>query len=233
MIATFGRERPLLLAISGIFLLLPMAMLLVFAPPPAPAQGQDGFQAMIAYYQSNQLEYLLVYFWISFGQFAIATVLAAPDRPSVGEALRRCVGLLPWFLLIKVAVLLITMAGFMMLIVPALYFSARLAPSLVLLGTGEAKTPAALITPSVEMTRGAGWHIAAFMVLLWIGTSLFATAIGTISSALFTPLKSSHVALVADALIQSAANVPSQLLSILFAVSLWRMLKDRDTSSQR
>ena len=229
MIDMFRRERPLLLALCGFFLLLPTVMLYVFLPPvPQPTGDDNALLVIQAYLQQHQPEFLFHTLWVAFGQLAIAVVLAAPDKPTVGEALVRALRLFPWHVLQTIIVLLTLIGGALMLILPALYFAGRLSLCTVLLATGEGRSPFALIRRSQELTRGAGWHLSAFIVLLWLGTTLFSSAIGTISSALFAQFGKTGVAHVADATIQGMAALPWLLLWVLFQVALLRQLNPRE-----
>lgn len=226
MIDLLRRERSLIFAVSGFFLLLPIVMLRVVLPPvPVTPPGENPLPLMSAYFEQHQVEFLAYYLWVGFGQLVLATLLAAPDRPSVAEALSRSGRLFGWFLLQSALTLAILMGGVFMFILPALYFAARLSLCTVLLGAGEARTPIALVRRSLEMTRGAGWHIAAFLVFVWLGSNLFASAIGTISTTIFTPFSDWAIAAVADGLVQGLAAVPGLLLGALFPVSLWRALR--------
>lgn len=226
MIETFRRERSLLLAIGGFFMLLPTAMLYAFLPSmPQPAAGDDAFAMMVAYYQQHQPEFIVHALWVTFGELAMTVLLAAPDRPTVGEALVRAVRLYPWHVLQRLVVVLALIGGALMFILPALYFSGRLALCTPLLAVGEGRNPLVLMRRSQELTRGAGWHIAAFVILVWLGTTLFSSAVGTISAAMFKPFGVGGVAHVADALVQGTAMLPGLLLGALLPVVLLRQLK--------
>lgn len=225
MIETFRRERGLLLALAGFFLLLPTVMLYAFLPPmPQPTADDNALVVIQSYLQQHQPEFLLHTLWVAFGQLAIAVVLAAPDKPTVGEALARALRLLPWHVLQTIVVLFTLIGGALMFILPAFYFAGRLSLCTVLLASGEGRSPFVLVRRSQELTRGAGWHLAAFIVLLWLGTTLFSSAVGTISSVLFSPFGKTGVAHIADALIQGVAALPWLLLWVLFQVALLRQL---------
>jgi len=226
MMTTWRRERQAIVGIGGFFLFLPMVMLLVLLPPaPQPVAGQSLLPVLTAYFEQYKLEFIFTNIWVGFGELVVATLLTGPDRPSVGDALRRSGQLFGWYLLQRMIVLMILFGGALMFVLPAIYLAARLSLCTVVIGAGEAKTPIDVIRRSLALTHGAGLHIAILMVLIWLGSNLFAQSMSGVLAAIFAPVADWAVASLANALLQGLVSMPAMLLPVLFAVSLWRALR--------
>ena len=137
----FRRDREAVLALAGALVFLPsFAVLLTADPIPSlPASPRDQaamaawMDAVMAWGQGNAAWYLLADLIGLVGAAAIAILLVAPSRPTVGEALAQAGRrILPFALLSFVAAIPVGI-GLWLFVLPGLYAQARLSAAVPLL----------------------------------------------------------------------------------------------------
>jgi uncharacterized membrane protein len=113
-----------------------------------------------------------------FGAVAIYVLLTRKDLATIGSALGKALTLLPFYVLVQLAGGLITLAGFLALIVPGMYLSGRLTP----LGTvAIAETErgfSGIISRTWDLTRGNGWSIFFLSLVVALVASVTAMIVG-------------------------------------------------------
>lgn len=85
-------NRDLLLALAGVFLVVPSFGVAMLNPPPQPAEGAE-FQAILAafsdYFQSNVIVLVAMALFQMIGTLSILALFTDTRRPTVGEAIRQ------------------------------------------------------------------------------------------------------------------------------------------------
>lgn len=98
--SSIGANRELLLALSGVFFLLPGLVVALFFPSPEPVAGQSEAQMMAAmqsYYLSAMPFLIPMALVQAAGTLALLTLFTDRSRPTVGEAIRQgLAGILPY-----------------------------------------------------------------------------------------------------------------------------------------
>ena len=87
-----SRNREAILAVAGVFFLLPQLALALFFPQPEPTVGmseQQMFEMVQAYYLATLPVLLPLVVCQALGTVTLLTLLSHAARPTVGEALRR------------------------------------------------------------------------------------------------------------------------------------------------
>lgn len=115
----------LLVAIAGVFFLLP-GLVLSFVLPPL--ENVDSLEAIAATIQPYLLLIIFVSIIPMIGQLAIWTLVMASDRPTVGEAIKTALLFLPFYFLINILSNIIIGVGLLLFILPGIYLVCRLAP---------------------------------------------------------------------------------------------------------
>lgn len=160
-----GREMPLLVAIAGVFFLLP-GLILSFNLPPI--SDPSSLSAIVAVLQP----YLLLIFVISLvqmvGQLAIWSLVMASGRLTVGEAIKAAVLFLPFYFLINLVSNVIIGLGLMLFILPGIYLATRLAPIGVIAISEGIRNPLVAIQRSFAVTKGNALPIFAFILIIAI-----------------------------------------------------------------
>lgn len=222
---SFRRERALLLAVGAPFLFLPVfALQLLGDPVPVPVSAtQAWLDRASAWAEANMLWHLLAELVVIYGTAVLALLLAAPSRPTVGEALTRALFLLPRFGLAALLVSLPVGLGLYLLILPGLYLQGRLA-LVPLLIAAEPVSAAGALARSWRLTAPAG-------VALW-GAVVALFAVQWLGAAMLLPLddwlrKPAHANPFVLALVDGgiAAVLASYRVGVLLiAVTAWRRL---------
>jgi hypothetical protein len=198
-----------LLAIAGVFFLLPMLAWAVFVAPPAvtPDMTQQQLAQVMQDYYTRNLLYLLPLTLLQITGFITMLVgILDRTRPTVGQALRNCAAREPAYFLAQVliglfAVLLMTVISgvLMALRVPAAAaagagIAAIIYPMLrtimvgPVLGVGRTHNPVMAIRASLALTRGNTARILAFlglaMVVFLVAMSVVMMLLGLITAQL-------------------------------------------------
>lgn len=200
-LALIKGNRDLLLALAGVFVVLPAFAVAVLRPQPEPAKGADpaAFLATLGeYYQANAPILVLAGLIHVAGTLAMLTLFTDASRPTVGEAIKRGFMRMPT---VVMAQLVLGMAVGAMLLVPVMLGELLKSPGLMVFGIVAAiglgiwaMTRLSLIPPTVivegqanplraiarswELTEGNGWRLLAFYALLTIA---FLVSTGLIS----------------------------------------------------
>lgn len=207
-------HRDLVLAIAGVFLFLPSALVGIFGPPEPPIEGVPAQQLLdiLLQYYSDMLPYTLVTAVLaSVGTIAIARLYLAARGMTVGTALVFALTMVLSTLVAGIISSVLVCFALVLLIVPGLYLYARL--SLVLphaAATGD-KNPLTLLQGSWNATRGNGWRLVLYLVLIviiGIIIYLLVSAVIGLGLAALLPDEASRVALaLLAALLGTAISV--------------------------
>lgn len=127
-VSLFRAERELLIALAGMFLVVPMlgAVLLVSGLDLPATQDQEKLRAAVfAFYDANLLLILAISLVMDFGSFAIFNLFVQGDGRTLGQvlllALRRFAG---FFVVNTIAGLLFSL-GFSLFVIPGIYMLVR------------------------------------------------------------------------------------------------------------
>ena len=184
-------NREVLMAVLGVFSILPNFALQMLAPVPEPVSGQAPEQLLTKlgqYFDANWVPLVAVIAVQFFGMLVTLALLADPARPTVSEAMRQAARAAPSFL----AALLLALAGsFLTALIPVtligltgslsltqvaavigtvviLYMLIRFAfagPAVLLDGQ---RNPVLALRRSFAATRGIGWQLLVFILLIFV-----------------------------------------------------------------
>lgn len=219
--AMIRRDRDLLSAVAGMFLLLPMIVSGWLLPDPRPlpegATIEDLFAAQIAFFGDNAVVILTSGLIVTFGTLTMLALLVHPSRPVVGEALRIALRLLPAYLLANLLQSLAVFGGFMLFILPGFYLIARLICIAPVLAAEEERGPVAVLMRSWAITRGSGLRILAMLAIIllvaMIVSSALGAVVGIIAGLVLPPDVARLVTVIAGALVEAALAVAIMAVS--------------------
>lgn len=185
-------NRDLLLALAGVFLIVPAFAVAMLLPPPQPGEGvtMDALLTiMLDYYRSNIVIFIAMALFQMTGSLTILALFADARRPTVGEAIRQGFNYTPTAI---AAQLILAMAIGTMVLLPVLLGGAAKSPGFTALGVIAALglglwaiIRLSLVTPAIivdrlanpiraierswRLTEGNALRLLAFFVLVLIG----------------------------------------------------------------
>ena len=167
--ALLGAHKEAILAIAGVFLFLPTFLFAQFVEQPVLTGDEDaaGLLAVYSvYFSENALSIMLSNLVISFGGLAIYFTLASSRNDSVADDLMAALKAFLIYLIANLLTGLLTVMGFLFLILPGLYIACRfiLVP-VVIVDQGE-RNPIEALKRSWALTRNNGFSILLFILII-------------------------------------------------------------------
>lgn len=209
-----GSHRDLVLAIAGVFLFLPSAVVGIFGPPEPAVDGATiaTLRDIMLEYYGDMLPYLLITAILgSIGTIAIARLYLGSRGMTVGAALMFALTVVISTIIAGLISGIAVGFATLLLIVPGLYLYARFAMVLPHVASTGDKNPLALLQGSWNATRGNGWRLVLYLVLIAIiGFIIYMLTLGVVGL-LFAALLPDDASRVAVALL-------SALLGTAFSV---------------
>ncbi len=207
-------HRDLVLAIAGVFLFLPPALVGIFGPPPPAVEGLPAAEmlSILRQYYGDMLPYFLVTAVLgSIGTIAIARLYLGSRGMTVGATLVFALTVVISTVIAGVISGIAVGFATLLLIVPGLYLYARFAMVLPYVATTGEKNPFTLLQGSWNATRNNGWRLVVYLVLIGIiGIVIYLLTSGVIGLLLS--------ALLPDDAARVAAALLDALLSATFSV---------------
>ena len=188
-------NREVLLAVMGVFAVLPVFALAQFLPLPEPVQGQTPAQLLERwgqYFDAYWLPFVAGLLLELFGMLVALALLGDPARPTVGEAIRQAgrampaflaaligahgvallAGLVPVTLIALLQSLLLTQVAAVLGSVFILYMMVRFAFIGPIVLLGGVRNPIEVLRRSFLATKGIGWQLLVFLLLVYFAFSL-------------------------------------------------------------
>lgn len=231
VVALLRANASILIAIAGAFIFLPvLAASFVTVPLEPLAKGATADEAIahfVGFYTENWLPQLLALLLSTLGQLLVFIVLLDRRRPPVGEAFRIAAPLFLPFFITSILVGAIVGGGMLLFIVPGLYLVGRTqmsGPALV----AEGRTnPVQAVARSFALTKGQGWRIFFFAILVFIVALVVQVAVsGTLGTAIGL-LAGDGGRFGLGRLLLAALDALFASLFFLLAASLWVTLYRR------
>ncbi len=245
--AAISANREVVLALAGVFFLVPGLATALLFPVPQPTAGMDSKEtaAVIASYYSSILPFMLPLFvFQAAGTLALLTLLTDRSRPTVREAIRSGArGVFPYVLaqlLLGVAVGLIgglvlavgsatglgalTMAG--IAVVGLLVIYAAIKTSLVgpvIVAEGE-RNPVAALKRSWLLTKGNSLRVGVFYLLVGLVFLIVTSVIVAVAGIVVALIGGPHAGELAGAVISAALNAVMALYFVAIVAATHRQL---------
>lgn len=175
-------------AIAALLLFLPALVVYWLGPPqfePVPGSTpQQMFAGFSAYFQAA-LPWLFVQALLStFGTVAILRLWLGGAGISVGEALGFAATVFPTIFALQILQSLILFVGFLLLVIPGLYLTARLALTTPFVAHEGIRNPLKALEASWQATRDNGWRILLFLLLIFVVFAVLSAIIGLLTGVL-------------------------------------------------
>lgn len=159
------RHGSLLLAVAGVFLLLP-GLLVAYAFPQPTATGNELISAMVRYYQDHWLWLLLSNIVSMIGTIALYLLLFDRRGRTVGGAIAGALPILPFYFVMSMLSGLAIGLGLGLFLLPGLYLIGRLATASAAMVAEDRRSPLAALGRSWQLTRKRGWAVAGLILIV-------------------------------------------------------------------
>ena len=251
-----SRNRDALLAVAGVFFLLPQLALALFFPQPEPGAGmseQQIVQLARDYYLSTLPALIPLLVCQALGTLSLLGLLNHPGRPTVGQALRLGVsGLATYFgaqlllglgmvilgtLLISLAALsgVVALAVAIMFAVILVFIALAVRVSLsgaVVAVEGE-RNPVRALRRSWALTSGNGWRLFGFYALLAIAFMVILMIVSLLVGIPLQLVASDFVVNLVAAIVSSAMNALLALYLVAVIGAVHAQLAGRAAQNER
>lgn len=215
-----GSHRDLVLAIAGVFLFLPSAVIGIFGPPEPPIEGVTPVVMLeiLSEYFGEMLPYFLVSAILgSIGTIAIARLYLGARGMTVGATLIFALTVAVTTIIAGIISGIAVGFAALLLIVPGLYLYARFAMVLPHVATTGDKNPLTLLQGRWNATQGNGWRLVLYLVLIGIiGFIIYMLALGVVGL-LFSALLPDDASRIALALLSALFGA---VFSVVFTAIL-------------
>lgn len=233
VVAMLRANGSLLLAIAGVFFLLPALLTGYLLPQPEQAaSGEAQLARMMEYYTANIGWLLLGNLVNMVGVIAIYLLLFDARGRTVGGAIAGALPILPFYLLMSILVGLAVGVGLVLLVLPGIYLMGRLVaagPAMVAEGRHN---PLDAIRGSWAKTRGKGWAVAGMVLIVAISGLLLSMVATVVLGSVFYLIGGREgVGPLLVLILNSAVGALfSTVLYVLFA-AIYRALRSPEPST--
>lgn len=186
---TVSANRDMLIALAGVFLVLPAFAITVLNPPPEPPRGAD-FKAVLemlgTYFKGAWPGYLLVGLINTIGTMAILALFGHASRPTVGQAIAQGLTTTPVAIVVQItqgflltgAIMLpstilglsgspgLAALGILIGAGLAIYLAVRLCLANAVIAIDGLRNPIAALQRSFVLTRANAGRLLVFFALL-------------------------------------------------------------------
>jgi uncharacterized membrane protein len=238
-----SRNRDALLAVAGVFFLLPQLALALFFPQPEPAVGmseQQIVQLAQAYYLSTLPAMIPLVICQALGTLALLCLLSHATRPTVGQALRLgAAGLLTYLgaqillglgigvvggalvgLLAASGVGALALAGLLLVVLVAAAIALRVSLAGAVVAIEGERNPIRTLRRSWALTAGNAGRLLSFYALFLVAYLVILMIASLIIGIPLQMLASAPIAAIGTALVSGTLNalMAMYLVAIIEAV---------------
>lgn len=227
-VAMLKGNREILAIIAGLFFFVPSLLWSLMAgDPPQPEQGAD--ITRVAQQLSDYLRPAAPWIFLAslasiVGSLAIWRLMLARGGTSVGGALSVAFLLFFSYFIASMLVGAITFVGFLALIIPGLYLSARFSLTGTHMAATETKNPIDAMSVSWAMTKSYGWWILLYIIIVALVGWIAITIIGTVFSGLFALTLPEGLANTLSKIVEAFFNAAFSTIMIVSYAAIYRQL---------
>ena len=251
-VALVKANRDLLLALAGVFVVLPAFAVAILLPPPAMAEGAE-MQAVLAtmgeYYRENTPALLASALVYMAGTLAMLALFTDASRPTVGQAIKAGFQRMPTVIFAQI---ILGAAVGSMLLVPLILGEALKSPGLTVLGASAgfglglwAFVRLSLIAPAVmvdaltnpvqalrrswQVTEGNALRLLFFFALVFIAFFVSTAVIEGLVHALVLLVAGSQAAMLVSTLVATCVQAAMTVcFTAIGAASYWQLTGEPD-----
>ena len=246
-VAMLKTNRDVLVALGGVFLMLPALAIMLLCPPP-DMQGVKDPKVILAmfseWFQGNWLPLVVLSLITTIGTLAVLAMFSSRHRPTVAEAIRMgAIALLPLVaaqLLMGMGIGLIggiviaiaaatqvgalaalAFVGVVLLMIYAVIRSLLVTPVVV---NEQTYGPVKALGRTWSLTRGNFWALFGFFALLTIVTYILSALIGGAGRMLFTMIAGEEGGKIGASVLASLVGAVTNLIYLATLAATHRQL---------
>lgn len=250
--SSIAANREVLLALSGVFFLLPNLAFALFFPQPQPTAGQSEAQimaAMQASYAAAMPVLIPIALIQAAGTLALLTLFTDRSKPTVGEAIKQgLAGILPYIaaqLLLGLAIGLFGAVGITLgavtgvpaiaglfvaaVIVVAVYAGIRTSLVAPIVAVERVRNPVEALRRSWRLTAGNALRIGLFYLLLLLAFVVVMSVIALVVGLIATAVAGGEAARIAGAVVSSTVGATMTLYLAAVMAAIHRQLAGDST----
>jgi hypothetical protein len=251
-----SRNRDALIAVAGVFFLLPQLALALFFPQPEPAVGMSEQQMSAlaqSYYLSTLPAMIPLLLCQAIGTLSLLSLLRHATRPTVGQALRLGLTGLPSYLgaqiLLVVALTVLgglligvlalsgiaalAVAGLLLVALLALAVSLRVSLAGAVVAIEGERNPLRVLRRSWTLTAGNAWRLLAFYALFFVAFLVILMILSMLVGIPLQMLGSGYGVEIASALVSSVLSALMALYLVAIIDAVHRQLAGDPEAERR
>jgi hypothetical protein len=248
-------NRDVLIALAGVFLLLPSLALGLLMPQPAPAAGlapQQLAQMMGIYYLKALPLFIVLLLLQALGTLSMLTLFTDRDRPTVGESIRHgATGIVSYlvaqvvlgFVLAFVALVVVSLSavsGSKVVVIAvailvgfaAIYIWARMSLAAPVIAVEGVRNPIAALVRSWKLTAPDVWRLILFYVLVILAFASVITVITMLVGIVIALVASGQSALVTGEIVRSILGTAVSVYLVALLAAVHRQLAGPSVNEQ-
>lgn len=226
----FRHGADLVLRLAGPFVFLPaLAVQLLCDPlPPLPAEpGEEAameqwVNAVSVWGQGNGFWYVLADLIGMVGLAAIALLLLAPGRPTVGESVQLALRRLGRFVLLNLLVAIPVGLGLWLFVLPGLFVQARLVAALPILAAEPNRSASGALARSWRLTAAYSWALLGAVVALFLAQWVAVSPLFSFDTWLRQPGHDNPFLIAVVAMLLTAVSVAYNVALLLLGTVVYR-----------
>jgi hypothetical protein len=245
--SSIGANREVLLALSGVFFLLPSLAFALLLPSPEPVPGQSEAQqlAMLRGYLASALPFFIpVALFQAAGTLAMLTLFTDKSRPTVGAAIKQgLAGILPYIaaqLVLGIGIGLLGSIGLALGAATGVPVIAALAVAAVVLFAVYAAIKTSLIAPIIaverernpfaalqrswRLTKGNSLRIGLFYALLFIAFMVVLSVVAMVVGLVLAAVAGAEGNRIGNAIVSATLGAVMTLFFVAVMAAVHRQL---------
>ena len=230
--ALLSGSRDLIIAVAGVFIVLPSFMYKLFIPVPEASKTNatltQVLETMTKQYQEYFFPIVLLMLITTLGVLIILTLVLDKERPTVGASISLAAAALLTYIVANWINSLATVFGFMALIAPGLYLIGRLSLFGPVIVAERQKNPITALKRSWELTKDNGWSIAMMILIVLVVGIVVVFLTGMVASAVFGMVGFEMATHFVNAVLEAALTV---VLILVYAAAFKQLTEQVDGSS--
>jgi hypothetical protein len=234
-IQLLGQHRELLVAIAGVFVLLPSLAIGLLVPSPETAGIEDPnilIQTLSAFFIDNALWFTIASIVSGYGTLAMYQVMLSGSDRSVADILGGSLKLMPVYLIAGFISSLAIFAGATLFILPGLYFYIKFCLASPAIAAEKTTNPLNALRRSWELTKGNSIRIFFFLLVVFLTAGIIylitSGILGTVARLLLPDEFANIAALLVDGVLGMALGI---LFATLYA-AIFRQLTNASRGPQ-